>query len=200
MPEPLHSVLWQNKRDQSLEYGSLHKTHDGFALTGTVLLSVEQQPARVEYRVTVDAAWQTNRATVDIHVGSAHHEITLTVDGERRWWHNREEIVDCRGCVDVDLGFTPATNTLPIRRLDFASRASQDTTAAWLRFPELTVEPLPQRYTRLSPGRYRYESIKHGFRAELEVDTQGLVTRYRRALAANCGDTTAGQVAVAHDQ
>ncbi len=176
--KPLRTILWQFEREQSLDYCSLYPTDQGFALSGTVLLAVEQRPTRIEYAVRVDGAWHTSRATVDVYSGDAHRHITLTVDGERRWWHNSEEIVDCRGCVDVDLVFTPATNTLPLRRLDFASSASHDTTAAWLRFPELAVEPLAQRYTRLSASRYRYESFKHDFRAELTVDDQGLVVRY----------------------
>ncbi len=82
------------------------------------------------------------------------------------------------GLVDVDLGFTPATNTLPIRRLTRAVGEAVDVTAAWVRFPELTVEPLPQRYVRLDERRYRYASSGGAFVAELEVDDLGLVVRY----------------------
>ncbi len=82
-----------------------------------------------------------------------------------------------RGCLDVDLSVTPATNTLPIRRLALAEGAAAAVTAAWVRFPALTVEPLPQRYTRLGGGRYRYESDT-GFVTEIESDDLGLVTRY----------------------
>ncbi len=84
---------------------------------------------------------------------------------------------DLAGCIDVDLGITPSTNTLPIRRLNLQVGESADVTAAWVRFPELTVEPLAQRYTRLDERRYRYESTT-GFSAELEVDELGLVVRY----------------------
>ena len=177
-PRPGRTVLWQNERDQSLEYGLLAPTEAGFLLAGTVLLAVDGAPTRIDYRVTVDGLWQTAGADVALLSGDREQCITLSVDNERRWWRNGAEIVGCRGCVDVDLGFTPATNTLPLRRLDFSKRASHETTAAWLRFPELGVEPLPQRYTRLSAGRYRYESFQHNFRAELDVDEQGLVVRY----------------------
>jgi hypothetical protein len=51
-------------------------------------------------------------------------------------------------------------------------------TAAWLRFPELTLEPLSQRYVRLDERRYRYESQGGSFVAELEVDDLGLVVHY----------------------
>jgi len=72
---------------------------------------------------------------------------------------------------------TPATNTLPIRRLNLEVGQSQQVTAAWLKFPELKLEILFQLYTRLSPQRYRYQSGT-SFSAELLVDDLGLVTVY----------------------
>lgn len=51
-------------------------------------------------------------------------------------------------------------------------------TAVWVRFPELTIEPLPQRYTWLDERRYRYESAGGAFVAAIEVDELGLATEY----------------------
>ena len=59
---------------------------------------------------------------------------------------------------------------------------SAELTAAWVRFPELSVEPLFQRYTRLEERTYLYESLRQGrdvFHARLEVDAAGLVERLR---------------------
>jgi uncharacterized protein len=89
------------------------------------------------------------------------------------------EIPAVAGCLDVDLAFTPATNILPLRRLSLAVGESREMTAAWVRFPDLSVEPLAQRYTRLDERRVRYESRDGSFTAELEVDELGLVVRYK---------------------
>ena len=72
---------------------------------------------------------------------------------------------------------TPATNTLPIRRLNLHVGGSESVIAAWVKFPELTVEPLSQRYTRLAKDTYSYES-NTGFSAEIVVDDLGLVNMY----------------------
>jgi len=88
------------------------------------------------------------------------------------------EIPAVAGCLDVDLAFTPATNILPLRRLGLAVGESREMTAAWVRFPDLSIEPLAQRYTRLDERRVRYESRGGAFTAELEVDELGLVVRY----------------------
>jgi hypothetical protein len=50
--------------------------------------------------------------------------------------------------------------------------------AAWVRFPDLALEPLPQEYERLAESRYRYSSRGGSFVAQLEVDEHGLVLDY----------------------
>jgi uncharacterized protein len=86
--------------------------------------------------------------------------------------------MDLKGCDDVDLGFTPATNLLPIRRLNLSIGAKAAVRAAWVRFPQLSVEVLDQSYTRLADDRYLYESAGGSFRRELLVDDVGFVLDY----------------------
>jgi hypothetical protein len=84
------------------------------------------------------------------------------------------------GALDVDLGFTPATNTLPIRRLALAVGESAPVRSCWLRFPELRLEPLEQTYTRESEQTFRYQALVDGepFMARLDTDAHGRVLRY----------------------
>jgi len=51
--------------------------------------------------------------------------------------------------------------------------------AAWVRFPELTLQPLPQEYLRLGDRKYRYSSRGGAFVAELLVDEHDLVLDYQ---------------------
>ncbi len=53
-----------------------------------------------------------------------------------------------------------------------------EVTAAWLRFPSFTLEPLPQSYQRLEEHLYRYQSSGGRFVADLATDAMGLVTDY----------------------
>ena len=103
--------------------------------------------------------------------------VDLKVDDSRHWRLDGAAVGALDGLIDVDLGWTPSTNTLSLRRLGLAVGEAQDVTAPWVRLPDLDVQPLKQRYTRLAELRYRYESST-GFTAELEVDELGLVTRY----------------------
>ena len=53
-----------------------------------------------------------------------------------------------------------------------------------IKFPDLEVQPRPQRYTRIGTNIYRYESDT-GFSAEIVVDDLGLVITYPRWLGTN---------------
>src|SRR5690606_5431759 len=94
------------------------------------------------------------------------------------WSLNGEPCPSVAGCIDIDLGFTPATNLLPIRRLALAVGQQAEVRAAWLPFPALALEPLPQLYRRQAEHTYHYESNGGSFVRTLEVDDVGLVVRY----------------------
>lgn len=178
--EVLHyrrSVLWRGLDDFSAEYCTLHQTGTGWRLAGTVLLTIDDAPAQVRYRVECDPAWATRAVMVELQIGEVERALRLAVDDRQRWSGDGADLPALRGCLDVDLSVTPATNTLPIRRLALPVGAGADATAAWVRFPALTVEPLAQRYTHLAERQYRYASAT-GYSTHLDVDDLGLVMRY----------------------
>ncbi|TIX66624.1 MAG: hypothetical protein E5V33_04680, partial [Mesorhizobium sp.] len=56
---------------------------------------------------------------------------------------------------------------------------SAEIAAAFIELPELRIVKSPQRYTCLDEDRrYLYESLRSGFRREIEVDREGLVVTY----------------------
>jgi hypothetical protein len=185
-------VLWQRIDSPGSEWCTLEQEPEGWRLRGIVLAAVATEPVLVQYAVVLASDWSTRAVEIVMHSGDASQprDLRLTVDPEQRWQIEREPSLDpampqddpmaLHGLTDVDLGITPATNTLPIRRLDPAIGEAVAVTAAWVRFPELTIEPLPQRYIRLADRRYRYESAGGAFVTEIEVDDLGLVTKYER--------------------
>lgn len=153
---------------------------DGQVFRGRVQVD-EAVPWSTEYRIGFDARWLTVEATVSVQRADRSRRLRLVREASGRWLADDREVETCRGALDVDLGVTPSTNTSAIRRLGLAVGASAELTATWVRFPELTVQPLPQRYTRLAERTYLYESLRDGvvvFHARLEVDGAGLVERY----------------------
>ena len=178
-PTPvIRSLLWTRRDQVSLDHFQLHHGSKEIRLTGTILTLTDGEPLRVEYVVQCDPSWETRSVRVGLTRGVASSELTLLVDGQRRWWRDGQEIAAVAGCVDVDISLSPSTNTLPIRRLSLAPGGASDVVAAWIRFPELTIEALPQRYERTGELLYRYASAGGAFTADIEVDELGLVVRY----------------------
>ena len=171
------SAVWRPLAWRGSDQCSLWRETNAWRMEGIALATPpDGAPAQVRYTVHCAPDWTTREATVDMRTPAELRFLDLR-QHDGRWYVNGREVEALRGCLDVDLGFTPATNTLPIRRLELAPGESRDVTAAWVRYPEMTVEALPQRYTRLGDDRYRYESGT-GFSAELVVDDVGLVREY----------------------
>lgn len=173
--------MTQTRRWRRLDLPALEDFEDeGRAFHGRVQVD-EAVPWSVEYRISFDGGWGTLGTEISVQrAGHARH-LVLRREPSGLWLADDCEVEDCRGALDVDLGVTPSTNTSAIRRLGLAVGASAELTAAWVRFPDLSVQALPQRYTRLGERSYLYESLRNGvivFHARLEVDGAGLVERY----------------------
>lgn len=156
----------------------LTKRSDVWELLGVAVFAESQRPCRVEYEIVCDAHWLTQRCTLRGYYGTAPVSLDVVRAPSGDWTVAGLPAESLRGCDDVDLGFSPSTNLLPIRRLGLAVGASAVVRAAWIRFPQLTAEVLEQVYTRLSADRYMYESAGGTFRRELVVDERGFIVDY----------------------
>jgi uncharacterized protein len=163
----------------------------GLSLVGTVMGADEGVPIRIEYRVLADAAGATTAAHVRDLRGFAQRTLTLARDGKGNWTVDGVPDPALKGCLDVDLGCSPSTNTLPIRRLHLGVGGSKTISAAWVQFPSLRVVRAEQTYSRVDEFTYRY--VSGTFEAELVADDDGVVAQYasweRTGVAAGPDDT-----------
>jgi len=185
-------VAWRRSDEvQTDEHCTLTQRDTGLSLVGTVLGAEGGAPVRIEYRVLTDADGMTTAAHVRDLRGFEQRTLTLERDAKGNWTVDGAKVRGLKGATDVDLGCSPSTNTLPIRRLHLGVGASKTIKAAWVRFPDLTVVKADQTYTRLDEFTYRYAS--GDFTAELTVDDENLVAAYaewaRTGVAIGQGDT-----------
>jgi len=172
------TVVWKNLLLNGADYCALWRTAEGWLLKGAVVgVLKDQRPVLAHYEIDCDENWLTHRVQVERTIGNDVKSLSLTVERRGVWRSSGQELREIEGCQDVDLALTPATNTLPIRRLNLPVGKSGSIIAAWVKFPELTVQALSQRYTRLANDAYRYQS-NTGFSAEIAVDDLGLVITY----------------------
>jgi len=157
------------------ELFELDERDSDVVLNGWVVAAVEGTACAVSYEVVADSGWVTRRVAVTLSSDS-NRTLTIEHDGEGRWSVDGVARSDLSSCRDVDLGISPSTNTLPIRRLGIGVGDVAHLDAAWVRFPQMTVEVLSQTYERTGDGSYRYSSAN--FQRDLEVDEEGVVLRY----------------------
>jgi uncharacterized protein len=171
-------ILWRRLDLPGHEIARLETLNDGWKLSGTAIFASQQGPSKLDYVVICDAAWWTNSAHVKGVIGVQEIDLTVSVDAERRWRLNGTECAAVEGSKDIDLGFSPSTNLLPIRRLGLAVDDEAEVKASWLPFPSLELELLHQVYRRTGERTYRYESRGGSFVRTLEVNAAGFVTSY----------------------
>jgi hypothetical protein len=170
-------VAWRRTDEvQSDEQCTLTLRDSGASLVGTILGAEGGVPLRIEYRILTDLAGFTTAVQVRDLRGYTQRALALARDAKGAWAVDGIADRTLRGCADVDLGCSPATNTLPIRRLRLKVGASRTIQAAWVRFPDLTVQKAAQTYSRLDESTYHYSSGT--FEADLMVDDEGLVMEY----------------------
>jgi hypothetical protein len=169
---------WTDWSGQGSEHLVLREAADTIIADG-VVLGPGAEAFGLRYRVLCDPAWRVRQ--VELELMGEDKRVHLIADGKGHWLDDvaRVTLRELDGVLDVDLAFTPFTNTLPIRRLGLKDGESADIVVAYLQVPELTPIADAQRYTCLAEGRrYRFESLDTDFSREIDIDAHGLVTTY----------------------
>ena len=173
------AVIWRRALDnKSFEICRFIYSQTGLQLNGAILAVHENQPIEVYYQVFCDSDWRTREVKVQQRNGLVESDLKLSVNDGTWNRADRGRLPELADCIDVDIELTPATNTLPIKRLNLAVGESAEILAAWIRLPTFVIIPAGQRYDRLSESTYRYTSLASGFQAEIEIDRYGLPVRY----------------------
>jgi hypothetical protein len=199
MPRPPveRHVLWHCSLLSSSEHALLAESEDGYRLQGVAVLPLGELPCHIDYAVTVDRQWRPTQARATITTPSGAREIVLRSQHGAGWEVDGELAPHLDGCPDIDFGWTPATNTVPIRRLGLEVGETASITAAWVRFPELDVVASEQWYRRLAINRWQYTSGEYNYQLVTDPAT-GLVLSYGddlwRAAAASPGESGAANV------
>ena len=155
---------WKGIGDDTLQDLNLQTdNHGDIRATGHIWGDVEGRPSDVHYEICLDPNWHWK-------------SFSIPERGDIICVANRSSAAYEAPYIDFIL--TPFTNTLPIRGESLAKGEKADIQVLYINYPELKLEVLPQRYERLSAHTYRFTHLSTGFCADIEVDEQGLVTRY----------------------
>jgi hypothetical protein len=172
------TILW--RRLDTPGHDACHLIHleDGWVLEGAAVFEQDGFPACLAYQVDCDSAWHTREGVVHGWLGSSPLDIRITRNPSGLWTFNGQAVTDLEDCVDLDLGFTPATNLFQIRRAALEIGQSADVPVAWFDPSAGNLQRLYQRYERRTAETYWYESPSFDYSAILHISEAGFVTKY----------------------
>ncbi len=168
-------ILWRRLDLPGHDTCRIWAEGDRVGLDGTAVWLDASGPAHLSYFVTCDESWITRSARVQGRVGGRDLTLSIHRNVSGAWTMAGEELPEFHGLREIDLGFTPATNTLPIRRMRQQRREAEDVAAVWLDPSDWSLKRLAQHYARTQDA-WTYASPRHDFQAELRVDSDGFVT------------------------
>lgn len=178
MDKIVATAFWRRLDTEGHDACRLIRAANGWRLSGAAIFDHKGKPALLDYRVDCDAGWRTLSAHVEGSVGLEPLAFDIEPIGNGEWLLNGEKQPEAKGCIDLDLGFTPATNLIAIRRL--APQADVEVPAPAAYYLEFTLKLgiVEQTYRRTGPGRLRYASPAYGYDETLAVSEVGFVTEY----------------------
>lgn len=170
------TILWQRFDRPGLERCRFGRTRDGWHISGTSLVWYDDGAYEIRYSVMTDEDWRTTTVGAHVQAPSGDLRMTLAADGGGSWSSGDEPLIELFGAIDIELAWTPATVSLPIRRLGLAIGERSQTTVARVEFPHHDVRRVTHTYERVGERRYR---IGTGSKAAvIEIDGDGVVTSY----------------------
>jgi hypothetical protein len=174
------SILWRRLDTEGHDTCRLVPLDTGWRLEGIAAFGQDGRPCGLAYSVECDRAFRTHAARVTGSIGDEGIDLRIARTEDRGWLVDGIVHAKAGGLEDIDLGFTPATNLIAIRRLDLAVGEGCSAPAAYLAFPELRIERLDQTYARLDERRYRYTAPAYAYDDVITVSSIGFVTSYPR--------------------
>jgi hypothetical protein len=167
-----HAVLWVRRDRPGNDACRFAEAEGGFLIDGS---ATDETWNIQRYRVRAREDGTTRRARIG---ANSRIFIRRAPDGE--WTLNGTPVPEVAGALDIDLGFTPATKTLAIRRLNLPVGGEAAITVALFDQADERLKPMRQVYERLGEHEYRLSSPDSGVFARLKVDANGIVRDFER--------------------
>jgi hypothetical protein len=170
-------ALWRRLDTPGHDAARLCPAPDGWILRGTTVYREEAGPASIHYEVLLDRSWMTLRGRVQGFMAGQEIDDVVTREGGA-WSFNGRKVPGLDHLVDLDFGFTPATNLQQLRRVPIAIGAAADIPVAWVDAGGHTLVELLQRYERIGECTYQYTSPTTGYEGLLELAPNGFAAKY----------------------
>ena len=176
-----NEYLWRSLDNAGFEHVRVDDSHPGWTVFDSMMVrESDGQIRRGGYTLIVDKVFRTLeiRIMAEQEPGSMA-ALHLLATGDGIWTDGDERrIPSLDGVIDVDIQWSPLTNTLPVRRLGLEKDEEQAISVAYIALPSLSLRRVDQRYTRVDDSTIRYASETRDFIRDLTLDNEGFVLEY----------------------
>jgi hypothetical protein len=171
------TAFWKAIYTEGHDAACLQQRPNGWMLTGTAVYLDDNQPVALRYSLDLAADWSTRTGSIDGVLGETvvAHRFERGRDG---WRMDGQLQPALSAVVDLDFGFTPATNHPQLKRMALEIGKSKEIKVAWFDLACTTLQPLPQIYHRVSEQAYAYNSPQGPYEATLLIADNGFVRDY----------------------
>lgn len=170
------TAFWRRLDISGRDAAILSHGQDGYTLSGQAVFLDPRGPTALNYILDVAPDWSTRAGRVEGFIGDRSVK-THIIRSDGGWLINKREC-GMAGVLDLDLGFTPATNMVQLRRVALAIGEDTEFDVAWLDAGEGELTRLPQEYRRISDREYRYASPTFGYDATIVLAENGFASVY----------------------
>jgi hypothetical protein len=190
-------VAWRGLDAWRSEVAAFDLDSSGIVAEGSQV-ALDPVPYRLDYRLEAPSDFITRRFVLRTQGPGWWRRLELRHDGDGHWGVTAKmggrkiELPDpggdmgaVEGALDCDLGLSPLTNLMPIRRSGLSHHAgAENFLMAWVSVPDLSVLASAQRYEHVSDDadgsvvRYVDRGLFPGFKADLRLDSSGVILLY----------------------
>lgn len=162
-----HSVIWVRQDEPGNDACRFADAEEGYLIDGS---STDAKGNTLPYRIRARGDGTTRRARI-----GAKSRIFVSRAPDNTWLLNGRPAPAVAGAEDIDLGFTPATLTLPIRRLKLGIGDEAGIMVARLDLENDRLTPLHLVFRRIAGEQYDCLNAETGKTSHLSVDRQGII-------------------------
>ena len=170
------TAFWRRLDVPGRDAARVSQVATGFQLLGQSVFLDSRGPTALRYALDLTPTWSTRQGHITGFIGerAVDTRIVRTPNG----WTLGAKDFGMADVVDLDLGFTPATNMVQVKRVGLSVGDGVHFDVAWLEAGDEALVRLPQEYRRTSEFDYDYSSPASGYQATITLAPSGFAAVY----------------------
>jgi hypothetical protein len=170
------TAFWRRLDVPGRDAARVSQVATGYQLLGQSVFLDSCGPTALRYTLDLTPTWATRQGHITGFIGerAVDTRIVRTPNG---WTLGGKEL-GMAEVADLDLGLTPATNMVQLKRLGLSVGDVVNFDVAWLEAGDEALVRLPQEYRRTSEFEYDYSSPTSDYQATVILAPSGFAAIY----------------------